>query len=160
MLLGLIADTHGHLPANLADVFAGCELILHAGDIGGSQVLAELERIAPVLAVLGNNDWLSEYPKLPLERRLLLAGVSIYLAHEPVTVQRYLRGCTGRNGAPTLPDLCIHGHTHLPQNEIVRAQHWLCPGSAFRPRGGSRRSVARLDLDNGRILNINFQVVE
>ena len=35
---------------------AGVELILHAGDVGGDEILDELELIAPVRAVYGNTD--------------------------------------------------------------------------------------------------------
>ena len=54
--VGLIADTHGLLRAQAGAALAGCDLIVHAGDIGGLEVLQELESVAPVLAVRGNVD--------------------------------------------------------------------------------------------------------
>ena len=57
MRVGVISDTHGLMrPAALA-ALAGSDLIVHAGDIGGPDILAALARIAPVTAVRGNNDW-------------------------------------------------------------------------------------------------------
>ncbi len=61
MRIGLITDTHipdaaGELPARIAEIFDGVDLILHAGDVYQSSVLDELERIAPVLVALGDDD--------------------------------------------------------------------------------------------------------
>jgi predicted phosphodiesterase len=55
-VLGLISDTHGLVRAEVHTALAGVELILHAGDVGGDEVLDELSLIAPVVAVYGNTD--------------------------------------------------------------------------------------------------------
>ena len=54
IIVGLISDTHGLVRPEIAKAFAGVQLILHAGDVGGSTVLARLATIAPVEAVYGN----------------------------------------------------------------------------------------------------------
>lgn len=61
MLIGLISDTHitekrGKLSEKIAEEFKKVDLIVHAGDITHAKVLDELELMAPVTAVLGNND--------------------------------------------------------------------------------------------------------
>ena len=56
MKLGLISDTHGFLDPRLPKIFRGVDHIFHAGDIGPDRLLAQLESIAPVTAVLGNTD--------------------------------------------------------------------------------------------------------
>src|ERR1700680_4280575 len=56
IIVGLISDTHGLVRPEIAKAFAGVQLILHAGDVGGSTVLARLATIAPVEAVYGNVD--------------------------------------------------------------------------------------------------------
>jgi len=55
-VIGLVSDTHGELKAGVHAAFAGVELILHAGDVGGIAILDELRMIAPVKAVHGNVD--------------------------------------------------------------------------------------------------------
>ena len=54
--LGIISDTHGVLSPEVHNLFAGVDQIIHAGDIGGEDILFELETIAPVVAVYGNTD--------------------------------------------------------------------------------------------------------
>jgi uncharacterized protein len=72
MRVGLIADTHGLLRPEVADVFAGVEHIVHAGDVGSTDVLEGLARIAPVTAVRGNVDGSLGLPEVA---RLDLGGV-------------------------------------------------------------------------------------
>ncbi len=55
--IDVISDTHGHLSPELLEELKGADLILHAGDVCSSDDLATLERIAPVKACLGNNDF-------------------------------------------------------------------------------------------------------
>jgi hypothetical protein len=56
MKIGAISDTHGYFDPKIVKLFAGVDHILHAGDIGLPWLILELEQIAPVTAVLGNND--------------------------------------------------------------------------------------------------------
>ena len=55
MRIGVLSDTHDLLRPEALEALAGCECILHAGDISGPAVLDRLARIAPVRAVRGNN---------------------------------------------------------------------------------------------------------
>ena len=56
MKVGVISDTHGWLDPKVFELFTGVSHILHAGDIGPDALIAELETIAPVTAVIGNTD--------------------------------------------------------------------------------------------------------
>ena len=56
MKIGVISDTHGYLDPRVESLFQGVDHILHAGDIGYASIILELEFIAPVTAVNGNND--------------------------------------------------------------------------------------------------------
>src|SRR4029079_17028490 len=55
-MVGLISDTHGLLRSEAIEALRGVDLIIHAGDVGAPEVLAALEKIAPVVAVRGNTD--------------------------------------------------------------------------------------------------------
>lgn len=54
--IGLISDTHGLLREEAVQALGGVDLIIHAGDIGSEEVIRELRKIAPVIAVRGNCD--------------------------------------------------------------------------------------------------------
>ena len=60
-------------------------------------------------------------------------------------------------GSP-IPDICVHGHTHLPRLEYGKAarpaSYVLNPGSASLPRGGFPRSIAKVNLVNSQIRGI------
>src|SRR5262245_43311571 len=61
MRIGVISDTHAPrrwkaCPPEVARQLDGVDLILHAGDVCTADVLDELSVLAPVKAVLGNND--------------------------------------------------------------------------------------------------------
>ena len=64
-LLAVISDTHGLLRASVFNAFKGADMILHAGDVGNSSIIDELQKIAPVTAVRGNMDggkWADRLP--------------------------------------------------------------------------------------------------
>ncbi len=93
--IGIIADTHipqrlPCLPARVAPVFRGVDLIMHAGDINSRRVLTELEAIAPVIAVAGNADLFRH--GLPLTRIVEMEGRRIGLVHGHGGWLRYLTG--------------------------------------------------------------------
>ncbi|MCL2883524.1 MAG: metallophosphatase family protein [Coriobacteriia bacterium] len=172
--IGLISDTHGRLPEAVLELLRDCQLIIHAGDIGSAWILDALELIAPVTAVLGNNDRQSDYPGLNWGWRGEIEGTDVFVTHTPDDVERYLRSCTGgaaggagaggvADGAVapnldslTLPQICIHGHTHMPRNELLYGVHTINPGAVTFPRGGTSASVARLQLNAGRIERLDF----
>ena len=63
--IGLISDTHGLLRPEALSALQGCDLIIHAGDLGSPDIMGELMRIAPVHAVRGNVDmgrWADDLP--------------------------------------------------------------------------------------------------
>jgi putative phosphoesterase len=144
-LIGLIADTHGLVRPECRAALEGVELILHAGDVGGTTVLEALACIAPVEAVAGNTD--------EPDNRLLMPH--IVRVFDGVTV-RVVHG--HEIGAPTPPklvtryreDVLVYGHTHKPL--IVRYGHQLVvnPGAAGPRRFGLQPSVAVLRIDGDR----------
>ncbi len=84
--IGLISDTHlpdrlRALPESLAAIFEGCDLLLHAGDVGELCVLDKLSQIAPVIAVHGNDETAEAQRELPEQQLLTVAGRRILLWH-------------------------------------------------------------------------------
>ncbi|MDB4912983.1 MAG: phosphodiesterase, family [Gemmatimonadetes bacterium] len=142
--IGLISDTHGMLRASVHDALAGVELILHAGDVGGDEVLDELALIAPVLAVYGNTDSPGD-PRLSEAIDRNIGGLSFHVSHGHEV------------GSPTparlvmkyTADVIVYGHTH--RELVTRVGHQLVvnPGAAGARRFNLLPSVARLTIVDG-----------
>ena len=142
MKVGLISDTHGFWDPRIPALFAGVEHILHAGDIGSGAVLVELERIAPVTAVMGNCDG----PPLDArETEVVDLGGHRFLVHHIVDPARPGER-VARAIAHHQPGVVVFGHTHRPHDSTVGPVRFLNPGYAGRVRFAQPRSVALLDL--------------
>ena len=147
MVVGVLSDTHGTLPPEAFRALADMDpdVIVHAGDIGGQEIIDQLEMLAPVKAVLGNNDWRSQYtPPLPERLEFELMGVEFALAHMRSMLP------------PALPRITIVGHTHKAKVADLGPTTILNPGSTTRPRGGFPPSVARIELDPGYVRSIQI----
>jgi putative phosphoesterase len=144
-VVGVISDTHGLVRPGIAAAFAGVQLILHAGDVGGSAVLEALSAIAPVDAVYGNVDDPHD-PSLAKQRVVTVGGITIHVSHghelgQP-TPQLALASYRG--------EVVIFGHTH--RAIVVRdakGRIGMNPGAAGPRRFNLVPSVARLTITTG-----------
>ena len=152
--IGVISDTHNFLDPQVADWFAGVEHILHAGDIGRPRILAELEMIAPVTAVIGNtDDGLIQRETEVIEllgRKFLLHH--IVNPHAPTPELR-------RHLEAVQPDVVVFGHTHQPFCERIQGRLFLNPGSAGQRRFSTPRSLAVVRIE-GTELEVDFHDLE
>ena len=137
MKIGLISDTHGFLDPRVAWIFKGVEHILHAGDIGSASIIVELERVAPVTAVLGNTDGGLAFRETELVR---LAGRKFLLHH--IVDPRAPHEALARRIELEAPGVVVYGHSHKAHTEAVGRITYLNPGYAGKPRFNLRRSVA------------------
>jgi putative phosphoesterase len=136
--IGVISDTHGLLRPQAEQRLAGVARIVHAGDIGSSNVIARLKRIAPVIAIRGNVDtgrWAEHYPET---RMVTLGGRCLHILHDIKTLQLDPVSCG--------VDVVVCGHSHRPRIETVRGVLYLNPGSAGPRRFNLPVTVATLDL--------------
>ncbi len=143
--VGVISDTHGLVRPDVHAALAGVELILHAGDVGGDEILVELGLIAPVRAVYGNTDSPGQ-PGLSGTIDIAIDGVSIHVSHGHEVGSPNPAKLLERYAA----DVVIYGHTHRPL--VVRADGRLVlnPGAAGPRRFDIMPSLARLTIANGR----------
>jgi putative phosphoesterase len=150
MRIGVVSDTHNHLP-NVARVVellnaAGVDRVVHTGDITQPKTLEVLARLeAPLHAVFGNND-AGERDALeaagarlgialadpPLE--LVWADRRIIVVHDP-------RELEGRD----LPDVVLHGHTHRRTIERTEGCLFFNPGECAGHLPG-HNAVGLVDL--------------
>jgi hypothetical protein len=140
--IGVISDTHGHFDTRLPELFAGVDHILHAGDIGLPWVILELEQIAPVTAVRGNNDDGLAFG----ETAVTDLGGRRFLVHHIVDPSEPARPIARRIIREN-PDVVIFGHTHRRYCETIAQTLYFNPGYAGKPRFGLPRGVAILHGD-------------
>ena len=142
--IGVISDTHGQLRPQAAAVLAGSQLILHAGDVGRPEILDELRRIAPVVAVRGNVDYGAWADEIPLHAEVTLGGRRIHMLH----ILADLSLDPAADGIATV----IYGHSHKP--EIARRDGVLYfnPGSAGPRRFSLPVTLGTLTLRNGALI--------
>lgn len=139
MRIGLVSDTHipevaQALPPEIVQAFAGVDLILHAGDIYVTTVLDELQRIAPVVAAEGDDDY---YPTLADERVkarhvLKLEGQTVWLVHQ--NPYYYLLASRQQRNVPEQvkpdsPDIVVFGHEHHVTVQRHSGVLFVNPGS-------------------------------
>jgi uncharacterized protein len=141
--IGLISDTHDLLRPEARDALAGVDHILHAGDICGEQVLAELARIAPVTAVRGNNDRGAWASALKHTEFVQLGGAALYVVHDIADLDIDPPAAGVR--------AVIHGHSHKPYVEERDGVVFVNPGSAGPRRFKLPVSIGFLEIANGAV---------
>ncbi|MFC5427593.1 metallophosphoesterase family protein [Paraburkholderia denitrificans] len=120
--VALVSDTHNLVRPELLRFLAGCDAIVHAGDICDSSVLAALGAIAPLTAVCGNNDRGEWAEALPVQTVLEVGGVKIAVVHELPD----LRDDPASSGIAVV----VSGHSHKPSLEARDGVLYVNPGSA------------------------------
>ncbi len=140
MRIGLISDTHGLVRPGVAGVFRGVDFILHAGDVGSGDVLAELECIAPVQAVQGNVD--PTELRLPATIVRKVGSLEIVVTHGNELGRPTPERLAARYGG----DLIVFGHTHRPVVRAIGRTLVVNPGAAGPRRFDLEPSVALLTV--------------
>lgn len=141
MRIGLIADTHGLVRPELFEALAGVDCLLHAGDVGGRDVLKELGVIAPVRAVYGNVD-LPGDPSLEAAVHLTVEGRTIHVSHGHEVGRPTPDKLLTRYDA----DVLVFGHTHRALIHRAAKRLVINPGAAGPRRFDVQPSVAILDV--------------
>jgi uncharacterized protein len=137
MIIGLISDTHGWLRPEAIGALTGSELIIHAGDVGKPDIIAALERLAPVTAVRGNVDTAPPLQTLPASATLNIETHKIYIIHNLADLHI--------DPAASGIDIVISGHSHKPGTSERGGVLYINPGSAGPRRFRLPVTLARLD---------------
>jgi uncharacterized protein len=141
LTVGLISDTHGLLRQQAIDALQGVHRIIHAGDIGGEEILRGLRAIAPVDAVRGNNDRGPWARDIPTELTLDVGGVAIHVLHD----LKELDLDPVRAGFRVV----VAGHSHKPEVRQQDGVLYVNPGSAGPRRFRLPIAIAHLHVAAG-----------
>ena len=145
-VVGVISDTHGYLDPRVPELFAGVEHIVHAGDVGDMAVVEKLAQVAPVTVVSGNMDRSAgpEVAGLPSAAQVDIAGLRFLVAH----IKDYVLRTWDPAEYGVAVVLC--GHTHRAAIEERDGVLYVNPGVAGRAPAGVARSIAFIEIVDGR----------
>jgi len=149
LTVGVISDTHGLLRPEATEALKGSDLIVHAGDVGGAQILEQLRTIAPTFAVRGNVDT-GEWAKvLPMTEVVIVGQLQLYVLHDLATLDLNPRAA----GFAAV----IYGHSHRPDAEVRHGVLYLNPGSA-----GPRRFTLPIAMAKLRVVGdqLSHEMIE
>lgn len=149
--IGLISDTHNLLRPEAIRALAGVDRILHAGDICGAGVLHELQLIAPLVVVRGNNDLGPWADSIPITGAVDIGGFSIYMLHnlDELDLDPEAAGF----------HVVVSGHTHRPLVERKGSVLFVNPGSAGPRRFKLPVALATLVIEKG-MVEANIHILE
>ena len=145
-VVGLISDTHGLVRPDVHTALAGVELILHAGDVGGEEILDELQLIAPVRAVRGNTDPLDDQ-RMPASIETEIDGIRVHVSHGHEVGSPTPAKLLERYDA----DVIVYGHTHKHLIANVGSRWVVNPGAAGPRRFDLLPTVAKMVVHEGRV---------
>ena len=152
----VLADTHvAHpgsrpVPDQVWAVARTADLILHAGDVTSRWLLHQLRGVAPVEAVLGNND-VELRDDLPHSVEIDVDGLPVAMVHDSGPTK----------GRPArlhrrFPDaaVVVYGHSHVPDDsDGVDGQRLFNPGSCTQRRRQPHATYGLLEVEAGRLVD-------
>lgn len=143
----IVSDTHRKNDNFLKVVreVGALDMVIHLGDIEGSEYTIEEASGCPVEMVAGNNDFFSD---LPTEKTLQIGKYHVMITHG----HRYYIGMGSemlkQEAVARGIDIVMYGHTHKPVIDISDSIIAVNPGSLSYPRQENRKpSYIIMELD-------------
>lgn len=134
MTIAVIADTHDRVPEGWIERWGPVDEIWHLGDVCQPRFLLPFESVGcPIYVVRGNCD---EEPSWPTTLTLKRKGISFLLSHVPPL------------DVPEGIQVVLHGHTHVPRDEMLKGVRFLNPGCVSRPNRGAPASMGWIRFDD------------
>lgn len=138
--IGILSDTHGLLRPQVSEVLKDCDYIIHGGDFDTPEVLKQLNTLAPLYGVRGNNDigaWAEELKPL---LRFEICGFHFLLVHDKKDIPE-----EGESA-----DIVVFGHSHKYSCKQEGDVLWLNPGGCGKRRFGLPLTFAVMEIEENR----------
>lgn len=152
MRIAVISDTHGNLTwlARLGDMLRSVDCVIHLGDtVSDARRLEEAVK-CPVYYVAGNCDVTNS---VPYEFEKYIGGKKIFAVHGHGYSLDYGLYSLSAEARARQADICLYGHTHIPDITTGYGIWFVNPGSISRPRGMSGKTYAIIEIGkNGEIV--------
>lgn len=158
MKILIVSDTHrqnGNC-LRVIEKVKPIDLLVHCGDVEGSEKIIADAAGCPMYIVRGNNDFLSNMPR---EKEFMIGRYKVWLTHghnyyismnyETIKAEASDRGV----------DIVMCGHTHKPVVDISKEITLVNPGSMSYPRQEGRRPsyiIMEIDREDVPHYTINY----
>lgn len=146
----IFSDSHGRVfnMAQAAMEEKNVDMVMFAGDVhrDAEEFMLSFPRLC-VAEVLGNNDFFEH--GVPYERIFTFGGKKILLTHGHKLGVRYSTAALVAYGKKVGADICVYGHTHIKDYEVIDGITVINPGAASK-------SYAVLEIDGDNI-TVNFK---
>ena len=155
--VGLISDTHGFWSHEICHHLHNCDEIWHAGDIGTTAVLRQIQDFRPLKAVFGNVDGVDVRTECSEDLIFEMEGVKVWMRHigalPPYYTPQILQKIQNYD-----PQLFVCGHTHILR--VLRDSHvtkrlYLNPGAAGHTGIHKVRTALRFSLEKGEVKDLS-----
>ena len=150
----VLSDTHGNTrdAAKVLEHWKGMiDGVLHLGD--NASDLKYLEREygrTPELAFAGVNGNCDLPSSVPYKRLFDVEGRRVLMCHGHLYQVGMGLSTIKQKARDMGANIVLFGHTHIPVNLEESGILFLNPGSLTKPRGGSSRSYALLEIEKGK----------
>lgn len=155
--IGIISDTHSFLDKQVFTYFSDCDEIWHAGDIGSTEIIENLQNFKPTRFVYGNIDSKEIQWKVPENQYFEIENLKIWMTHIggiPPTYNPSLKKRLKEN----LPNIFVCGHSHILRvlkDDKLNNLVYINPGAAGREGFHKVRTLLKMVLDNGKIIKLD-----
>lgn len=145
----IVSDTHGRNSSYLEIVeqWKPLDLVIHCGDVEGSEYLVSEAAGCKTVIVQGNNDYFSD---LPREIEMEIGRYKVMVTHGHPYYVNMGHEFLAREAAARRINIVMYGHTHRPVIEKKSGVLILNPGSLTYPRQEGRKpSYMIMDIEGG-----------
>lgn len=154
----IVSDTHRRNENYIKalEMVAPVDMVIHCGDIEGSEYLIAESAGCPVQMVTGNNDFFSD---LPREKEFNVGRYKVWLTHGHNYYVSMSNENLKREARMHGVDIVIYGHTHKPVVDIDGDIIAVNPGSLTYPRQENRKPsyiIMELDREGKVHFTINY----
>lgn len=153
MKIGLLSDTHSYLDPRIVTYFKDCDEVWHAGDIGDSSLVAELEQFKLLRGVYGNIDDKKVQSRFPEDLRFNCEGIDVLITHIGGTPPNY-NPRIKKILKEKAPDLFICGHSHIlriQRDANYNNMLYLNPGAAGNHGFHKTKTIVRFEVNDKKI---------
>ena len=148
MKILVVSDTHRNNNNYLKVIgrIGPLDMVIHCGDVEGSELVISKAADCQVEMVQGNNDFFSD---LPREKEFMLGQYKVWLTHGHNYYISMNSEMIKQEARDREVDIIMCGHTHKPVVDIGNDLTLINPGSISYPRQENRKpSYILMEIDN------------